>query len=68
MRHTVEGKNKIKSGVRDARKRIIEERGSYLTPEGLENMKSKLHARLTPERRKRFAKETKEALKKAEVK
>ena len=43
--------------------RIKEERGSYHTAEGLASMKAKREKMLTPERRQRFAEETKEALK-----
>jgi hypothetical protein len=65
FRHTEESKQLIRQRVIEARKRIIEERGSYITLQGLDSIKAKLRERLTFERRKKFGEDTKESLAKA---
>lgn len=44
--------------AREARRRVLEERGAYLTEANITSIKDKLTERLTPERRQRFRKET----------
>ena len=62
FRHTEESKQLMKEKVAEARERIIQERGEYLTTEGKASKKAKMEEWLTPERRKEFAESTKEAL------
>lgn len=62
FRHTEISKQKMRDSVAKARKRILEERGSYLTQEGLTSRKAKLQVTLTPERRKQIGEKSKEAL------
>jgi group I intron endonuclease len=65
FRHAEESKAKMRKSVAQARERIISERGSYLTPEGLASRRAKREASLTPERRERYREETKAAVIKA---
>ena len=61
FRHSEESIQLMKESVAKARERIIQERGSYHTPKGLEAMRKKRKAALTPERRQQLSEDTKEA-------
>lgn len=63
FRHTEESKQLMRQKAAEAHERIMAERGSYHTPEGIASRRAKMDDWLTPERRERFREETKEALK-----
>lgn len=67
FRHSEESKQKMKDSMAKAVERAKEERGSYVTPEGLASRMAKMEERLTPERRQQFAESTKEALEAAHI-
>lgn len=65
FRHTEDSKDRIRHGVAKAHQKAVVERGQYISDKGIESIRSKLINRMTEDRRRQLADETKEARSKA---